>query len=232
MLALLAATLGWSPAGSGATDVAAFAGLPHAAWVGGRPIGWRNVGVRGSGEWFDAELRLAKCLSMGAPPLQHDAIECTDGPVGGGHRAEVTLKVPRWAESAPLVDVTLRQWRNGSTDATRVLARSGAAADVVLTQPWGAWDAFAGVTAPIGNPAERWRATFVGVTWRTARGTGIEATVTRDVERASGIVDRAVTLRVSHAWRAAGARVGAWMTRAVDDRVNPWQLGAGLEVTF
>ena len=146
----------------------------------------------------------------------------------------MTFKVPRWSEGAPLVDLALRSWRVPSRVATPGERRDGAAAELVVTQPLGSVDTFAGYSTPLtqAQDASRWRSAFAGVTWYAARGTRLELIADRSVETSTATIDRTLTLRLVHATAARGTRIAAWTTRALDDRGVPWQIGAGLETTF
>jgi hypothetical protein len=230
---------------SAATDLAdirAVAGLPRASLAGGQALAWRNVGIAAESEVLDAELKIASCLPATAPPptpsgLADSACAATAGAFAAGnlgHQLALTFKVPRWSQGAPLVDLALRSWRAPPRVATTGERRDGSVAEMVITQPLGAVDAFAGFSTPVplANAASRWRSAFAGATWYAAQRTRFELIADRGEEVATATIDRTITLRFVHAAAASNARFAAWTTRALDRRADAWQAGVGLDVAF
>ena len=129
------------------------------------------------------------------------------------------------SEGAPLVDLALRGWRTSPRVGTPGARSGGSVAELVVTQPLGAIDTFIGYSTPValGNAASGWRSTFAGVTWYVAQGTRLEFVADRGAAAATAGIDRTMTLRIVHAVPARNARVAAWTTRALDDRVDGWQ---------
>ncbi len=223
-------------------DVRVVAGLPRAGIVDGQAIAWRNVGVAAESDWLDAELNFASCLPAATASLAQadgsgSACAASAGASAGGNRGHelaLTFKIPRWSEGAPLVDLALRSWRAPSRAATPGERRDGTVAELVVTQPLGTIDAYLGYSTPVtqAQDANHWRAAFAGVTWFAARGTRIDFIADHGVQTATAAIDRTLTLRLVHATAARGARVAAWTTRALDDRTDPWQVGAGFDIKF
>ncbi len=216
--------------------------LPRAGIADGRAIAWRNVGIVAESDWLDAEVKFARCVPAANLPLvafdrsDSDCASWTGALATGGrgHQVALTFKAPRWGEGAPLVDLALRQWRAPSRAETGGEQRAGTVAELVVTQPLGPFDTFAGYSVPVmsTNGSGQWRSTFAGVTWYAAPGTRLELIADRGVETTSARLDRTLTLRVAHATAARSMRIATWTTRALDDRTDPWQVGAGLEITF
>ncbi len=223
-------------------DVRAVAGLPRAGIVDGQAIAWRNVGIVAESDWLDAEAKFAGCLpgtSAALTPFDRSDSACSvsTGAFSSrnrGHELALTFKVPRWSEGAPLVDLALRSWRAPSRVAVPGERRDGTVAELVVTQPLGTIDMYAGYSTPVtqADTATRWRSAFAGVTWYVARGTRLDLVADRGVETSTAAIDRTLTLRLVHATAARSTRVAAWTARALDDRTDPWQIGAGLDITF
>ncbi len=239
---VLAALLFAPLAAAETVDLRAVAGLPRAGLSGGRAIAWRNVGVVAESEWLDAELTVATCLPMTTAPLTPSdppGSACA-GPVDGfapaspGHGFAFAFKVPRWSGDAPLVDLALRGWRAPPGGGTAGERGDGAVAELVVTQPLGSVDTFVGIStqAMRAGAGARGRAAFAGVTWQAAPATRLEFVAERGEEAASVGIDRTITLRILHAVPARGARAAAWATRALDDRVDAWRVGAGIEIAY
>ena len=240
---VLAALLAAPAAGAtDIVDVRAVAGLPRVGLVDGRAVAWRNIGIVAESDLLDAEVRIASCLPPGSAPLTPaDRSDSGCGAAIGafadgnlGHEFALTFKVPRWSEGAPLVDLALRSWRAPSRVGTPGERSDGSVAELVVTQPLRAVDAFVGLSTPVtlANTASRWRSAFAGVTWYAAQGTRLEFVADRGEETATARIDRTITLRIVHAVAARNVRVAAWTTRALDDRTDAWQVGAGLEISF
>ena len=223
-------------------DVRAVTGLPRAGIVDGQAIAWRNVGIVAESDWLDAEVKFASCLPAATASLtpsdrSGSACAASAGAFASGNRGHelaLTFKVPRWSEGAPLVDLALRSWRAPSRVATPGERRDGTVAELVVTQPLGTIDTYLGYSTPVtqADAATRWRSAFAGVTWYAARGTRLDLVADRGVETSTAAIDRTLTLRLVHATAARSTRVAAWTTRALDDRTDPWQIGAGLDITF
>lgn len=223
-------------------DIRAVAGLPRAGIVDGRAIAWRNVGIVAESDWLDAEVKFASCLpgtTASLTPSDRSGSDCavsTGALATGnrGHELALTFKVPRWSEGAPLVDLALRSWRAPSRVAAPGERRDGTVAELVVTQPLGTIDMYAGYSTPVtqADTATHWRSAFAGVTWYAARGTRLDLVADRGVETSTALIDRTLTLRLVHATAARSTRVAAWTTRALDDRTDPWQIGAGFDITF
>jgi len=229
-------------AASDLVAIRAVAGLPRAGLADGQAIAWRNVGIVAESEWLDAEVKIASCLpTIPTPttPVDRPGSACAAA-AGGlasgdlGQQFALTFKVPRWSEGAPLVDLALRSWRAPSRVGTPGERSDGSVAELVVTQPLRAVDAFVGLSTPVtlANTASRWRSAFAGVTWYAAQGTRLEFVADRGEETATARIDRTITLRIVHAVAARNVRVAAWTTRALDDRTDAWQVGAGLEISF
>jgi hypothetical protein len=244
LLTLAAALLAPPPALGAAIDVRAVAGLPRiSSGANGQVIAWRNIGVRAESEWIDAEVRVPTCLAVTPRPRGRDddsTVSCggTDDRsswfTGGDHQTSITFKVPRRDDRLPWVDLSVRQWRSTLIDGSEATRKDGTAGTVVLTQPLAAIDAIAGYEVPLKSSADsgRWRTLFIGLAWRSAVGVAVEIVGERGVERASGAIDRALTLRLAHRFDATGARIAAWSTRSFDDPQNAWRLGLGVEFPF
>jgi len=223
-------------------DVRAVTGLPRAGITDGRSVAWRNIGILAESEWLDAEVKFASCLpAMTATltPADRSAAACAAavGAFAGGtqgHEFALTFKVPRWSGGAPLIDLALRSWRAPSRLATPAEQRDGTVAELVVTQPLGAVDAYLGYSTSVtqAQDASHWRSTFAGITWYAARGTHLDLVLDRGVETSTAAIDRTLTLRFAHATAARGTRIAAWTTRALDDRGDPWRIGAGFDITF
>lgn len=223
-------------------DIRAVAGLARAGIVDGHAIGWRNVGVVAESDWLDAEVKFASCLpgtTASLTPSGRSGSACAAS-VGAfatgnrGHELALTLKVPRWSEDAPLVDLAVRSWRAPSRVAVPGERRDGTVAEVLVTQPLGTIDTYVGYSTPVAqaDTATRWRSAFAGVTWYAARGTRLDLIVDRGVETSTATIDRTLTLRFVHATATRSTRLAVWSTRALDDRSDPWQIGAGFDITF
>ena len=239
---VLAALLAAPAAGAtDIVDVRAVAGLPRAGLVDGRAVAWRNVGIVAESDLLDAEVRIASCLPPGSAPLTPaDRSDSGCGAAIGafadgnlGHEFALTFKVPRWSEGAPVVDLTLRSWRAMPHVGISAERRDGSAGELLVTQPLGAIDAFAGFSTSMGfaNAASRGRSAFAGVTWYAARRTRLELVADRAEDAATATVDRTLTLRILHT-AAGNARIAAWTTRALDDPTGAWRVGAGLEIAY
>ena len=137
-------------------------------------------------------------------------------------------------KARPLIDLGLRSWRAPSRVATPGERRDGTLAELVVTQPLGTIDTYLGYSTPVmhADAASRWRSAFAGVTWYAAPGTRLDLTADRGVETSTATIDRTITLRLVHATAARRMRVAAWTTHALDDRTDPWQVGAGFDITF
>jgi hypothetical protein len=230
---------------SEATDIVAFRavnGLPRAGFGDGQASVWRNVGIVAESELLDAEVKIMSCVptpsvSRTSSDPSGSACATSDGETANGNLGQqfaVTFKVPRWSEGAPLVDLSLRSWRGSSRVGTPEARRDGSVAELVATQPLGSVDTFVGYSTPValGNAASGWRSTFAGVTWYVTQGTRVEFVADRGQSVSTAAIDRTLTLRIVHATTARNARFAAWTTRALDDRVDTWQVGAGLEIAF
>jgi hypothetical protein len=223
-------------------DIRAVAGLPRTGLADGQAIAWRNVGIVAESDLLDAEVKIANCLATSSAPLtpsDRSGSPCaasTDAFANGnlGYQFAVTFKVPRWSKGAPLVDLALRSWRASPRVGTSGERRDGSIAELVVTQPLGVVDTFIGFSTPItlANGGSRWRSAFAGLTWYAAQGTRLEFVADRGEEAATARIDRTITLRIVHAVPARNARVAAWTTRALDDRNDAWQVGAGFEFAF
>jgi hypothetical protein len=223
-------------------DVRAVADLPRAGFAGGQPVAWRSTGVVVSGEFVDAEVMTASCLPGGAAPSPADRTgSACSAPAGAwsgdnlGHQFALTLKVPRWIDGGPIVDVTVESRHAVPRAGTAGGTADGASALLAATQPIGAVDAIAGLSMPLplasAGGASRWQSVFVGATWYAAPGMRVEFVADRGMEVASARVDRTLTLKLVHA-PGRGARIAAWVTRALDDRSSAVQAGAGIEFAF
>jgi hypothetical protein len=222
--------------------IRAVAGLPRAGLADGQAIAWRNVGIVAESDLLDAEVKIASCLPATSAPLtpsdrSGSACAASAGEFANGnlgHQFALTFKMPRWSEGAPLVDLALRSWRAPSRVGTPGEQRDGSVAELVVTQPLGAVDTFIGFSTPVtlANVASRWRSAFAGVTWYAAQGTRLEFVADRGEEAATARIDRTITLRFVHAVAGRNTRVSAWTTRALDDRTNAWQVGAGFDIAF
>jgi len=230
---------------SEATDIVeirAVAGLPRAGLADGQAIAWRHVGIVAESDLLDAEAKFASCLPATTTPLAPSDLSgpACSASVGAfatgnlGHQFALTFKLPRWSESAPLVDLALRSWRAPSRVGSAGARRDGSVAELVVTQPLGAVDTFIGFSAPVtlANVTSRWRSAFAGVTWYAAQGTRVELVADRGVEATTAAIDRTITLRFVHALAERNTRFAAWTTRALDDRSDAWQVGAGFEIVF
>ena len=228
-----------------ATDVVvvrAVADLPRAELHGGQVTAWRNVGIVAESDLLDAEVKIASCVpAPSAPRTSSNPSGSTcatpDGESANGDLGQqfaVTFKVPRWSEDAPLFDLSLRSWRGSLRVGTSDPRRDGSVAELVATQPLGAVDAFVGYSTPValGNAASGWRSAFAGVTWYVAQRTRLEFVADRGQSASTAALDRTLTLRIVHAMPARNARFAAWTTRALDDRADGWQVGAGFEIAF
>ena len=230
---------------SDATDIveiSAVAGLPRAGLADGQATVWRNVGIVAESDLLSAEVKIVSCLptpSTLRTPSDPSGSACA-APAGEtangnlGQQFAVTFKVPRWSEGAPLVDLSLRSWRGSSRVGTTDARRDGSVAELVATQPLGPVDTFVGYSTPValGNAASGWRSAFAGVTWYVAQGTRLEFVADRGQSASTAAIDRTLTLRIVHAMPARNARFATWTTRALDDRANAWQVGAGFEIAF
>ena len=222
--------------------VRAVADLPRAGFAGGQPVAWRNPRVIVTGEFVDAELMTAHCLPGGGAPSPADRAGSACSVVAGassgdniGHQFALTLKVPRWIDGGPIVDLTVESrhasLRPGNADGSG----DGASAHLAATQPVGVGDVGAGVSMPLplasAGGASGWQSSYAGATWRAAEGMRISLIADRGVEVASARVDRTLTLKIVHAG-ARGVRIAAWATRALDDPGNARQVGAGVAYAF
>lgn len=223
-------------------DLRAVAGLPRAGIVDGQAIAWRNVGIVAESDWLTAEVKFVSCLpgtteSLTPSDRSGSACAAAAGALAAsnrGHELALTFTAPRWSEGAPLVDLALRSWRTPSRVATPGERRDGTVAELVVTQPLGTIDMYAGYSTPVtqADTTSRWRSAFAGVTWYAAQGTRLDLVADRSVETSTAAIDRTLTLRLVHATAARSTRVAAWTTRALDDRTDPWQIGAGFDVAF
>lgn len=239
----LAALLVAPPGGAAdSVDIRAVTGLPHAGIADGQAVAWRNVGIVAESDWLDAEVKFASCLpaaTAALTPADRPDVVCAVAAGAfasgnGGHELALTLKVPRWSEGAPLVDLALRSWHAPSRVASPGERRGGTIAELVVTQSLGAVDTYLGYSAPVmpAQDASRWRTTFAGVTWYATRDTRLDLVLERGMETSTAAIDRTLTLRLAHATAARGTRIATWTTRALDDRSDPWQVGAGFEIRF
>ena len=230
---------------SEAADIVAFravTGLPRAGLGEGQITAWRNVGVVAESDLLDAEVKIASCIPTPSVPRTSSDPSGSACAIPGDEFANgylnqqfaVTFKVPRWSEGAPLVDLSLRSWRGPSHVGTPDARRNGSVAELVATQPFGSVDTFVGYSTPValGNSASGWRSAFAGVTWYMEQGTRLEFVADRSQSASTAAIDRTLTLRIVHAMPARNARFAAWTTRALDDRVDTWQVGAGFEIAF
>ena len=223
-------------------DIRAVAGLPRAGFSDGQAIAWRNVGIAAESDLLDAEVKVASCLPAATTQptpsdLSGSACSASVGPFATGnlgHQLALTFKVPRWSEGAPLVNLALRSWRAPSRVGTTGERRNGSAAELVVTQRQGVVDTFIGFSMPVtlANAASHWRSAFAGVTWYAAQGTRLELVADRGEEATTAAIERTITLRFVHAVAGRNTRVSAWTTRALDDRTNAWQVGAGFDIAF
>jgi len=223
-------------------DIRAVVGLPRAGFVDGQATAWRNVGIAAESDLLDAEVKIASCLpatstQLTPADLSGSACSASVGPfVTGniGHQLALTFKMPRWSESAPLVNLALRSWGAPSRVGTTGERRGGSAAELVVTQRQGVVDSFIGFSMPImpAHAASGWRSAFAGVTWYGAQGSRLELVADRAAEAATAAIDRTITLRFVHTAAGRNTRVSAWTTRALDDRTNTLQVGAGFDIVF
>ena len=215
--------------------------LPRADIADGRAVGWRNVGVAAESEWIDADVKFASCLPAAEPrALEPDRSGCAVAPAAtaaGGvpvHQIALTFKAPRSIESAPLIDLTLRQWRATAGSRAAGERNGGTVAELVVTQEMGGdFDTYVGYSVPVfsTNGPTRLRPSFGGVIWHWRPGARLELIADRGTG-ASTAIDRSVTLRFAAATSARNTRFAAWTTRSLDERTDAWRMGAGLEVTF
>lgn len=238
--ALLAAS---ASAASDLVDVRAVSGAPQVAVSAGRALVWRNVGVVAESDLVDVEAKIAAC-SSGAAPIATGfqgsaAATCPAAIASGvgtapGHQFAATLKVPRWDENAPLVDVSVRSWGSAMRTGVGRDSATGSAAVMTVTHLVGPFDAFYGYSTPFGSAGaqERWRSAFAGVGWRTTTGTTIGFVADRGREAATGQVDRTFTLRFVLPVAARGLRFGAYATYALDDPAGAPRAGIGVDYAF
>jgi hypothetical protein len=239
LAALLVAPLAQAADG---VDIRAVTGLPRAGIADAQAVAWRNIGIVAASDWLDAEVKFASCLpatTAALTPADRSGSACATSvgaSAGGnrGHEFALTFKVPQWSEGAPIVDLALRSWRAPARFATPGEPRDGTVAEFVVTQPLGSVDAYLGYSTPVtqAQDASRWRSAFAGLTWYAARGTRLDLVLDRGVETSTAAIDHTLTLRLAHATAARGTRIAAWTTRALDDRSDPWQVGAGFDITF
>jgi hypothetical protein len=193
-------------------------------------------------QFVDAEVGVASCLpSPSTPVTVSDRVgtacnasvdDFADS--GLSHQFAMTLKLPRWRDGFPFVDLTLRGWRGAPISDTRGEHQDGSGAELVVTQTLGAVDALLGYSTPVSlvRRTGGWRSTFAGLTWYAARGTRLEVVADRAQDVTTATIDRTITLRLLHGTSDRSGRVTAWAIRALDDRATAWQFGAGFEVAF
>jgi hypothetical protein len=241
---LAAAMLTASPSlGASPFEVRSFAGAPRVAVSGGRLLAWRNVGVIAESDIVDVEAKIAACSTRSASAAIDFSggagTSCPAGFASGAgaapsHEFGTTLKIPRWHEDAPLVDVTVRNWRPPLRTSAGRASATGSAATASVTHFVGPFEASYGYTTPLASASapEKWRSAFAGISWRSATGATIEFVADRGRDAATGQVDRTFTLRLLHAGTVRGLRLAAYATFAPDDPTGARRAGVGIDYAF
>lgn len=240
---LTAALLAASPAGAESIDFRVTAGLPRAGIADGRALAWRNVRLVAQADWVDVEIKTPGCIlsnpGSGHPGTDPGSAGCLDGSVdfasaGAGSQYAITFKVPQWQANSPLLDIAFRRMQAVARADDASLRTQGVSAEIVLTQPVGQFDLLAGLVLPVasGRFTAGGRGAFAGVAWQLARGTSLEFIAEAGEQPGTPVLDRALTVRFTHALRAKGLRVAAWTTHTQNDGFDPWRAGVGVEYTY
>ena len=231
-------------AAADSVDIRAVAGLPHAGLAGGQAVAWRNVGIVAESDWLDAEVKFASCLpTPSTPRTPSDSLGSACAAAAGAIRQwQPGPSVRIDAQGTPL-ERRRAPGRPGAAQLARTVARRDAGrASAMARRPnwwsrsrWAGVETFAGYSdaGRAGAGARAAGARRSPASPGTRREAPASSSSSIAVWRAStATIDRTLTLRLVQATAAHSARITVWTIRALDDRTDPWQIGAGLDIGF
>ena len=219
------------------------AGVPQVSDVAGRVQTWRYLTLDLDTPQWSLQARLASCAqplsteigvqAPGRPEFTGCAGSARTGSSGAvAQQLKFTGSLPPLSAGGPQIDVSAlaRSLPRGDSASAFDLATQ---LELELTQPLGPLELSLGYAVPLegARSADPWRTTFGAVQWRPAKGHVLELGVDLSSALDTGERDRQISFR--YAFNGEGhARWRVYSTRYLDDSVDHWGAGLGVDWTF